>query len=200
MFRSILRSSLCVVAVFTAAPAWAEAGPAKAGLDDSSTTRITSRTMTVKNQENKAIFQGDVILTRGALKVHSDEMVVFFRATGSTGQSDHSGDHSNDKGNAVVGPDKSKRSADLPTVSNRSVSMVEATGSVVIEKDDGRATCRKAIYYESEGKIVLTGNPVAWQKGTKVSGEKMTMYLAEDRSVIEGGSQVVIEEAGQASH
>jgi lipopolysaccharide export system protein LptA len=106
-------------------------------------------------------------------------------------------DHSGDKGKDGAGPDKAKRSADLPTVSNRSVSMVEAIGSVVIEKDDGRATCRKAVYYESEGKIVLTGNPVAWQKGTKVSGEKMTMFLAEDRSVIEGGSQVVIEEASQ---
>jgi lipopolysaccharide export system protein LptA len=153
--------------------------------------------MTVKNQENKAIFQGDVLLTRGTLKVHSDEMVVFFRATGSTGPADHSVDHSGDKGKDGAGPDKAKRSADLPTVSNRSVSMVEAIGSVVIEKDDGRATCRKAVYYESEGKIVLTGNPVAWQKGTKVSGEKMTMFLAEDRSVIEGGSQVVIEEASQ---
>jgi lipopolysaccharide export system protein LptA len=77
--------------------------------------------------------------------------------------------------------------------------MIEATGSVIIEKDEGRATCRKAIYFEGEEKIVLMGDPVAWQKGTRVSGEKMTMYLADDRSVVEGGTQVVIEEAGEGT-
>jgi lipopolysaccharide export system protein LptA len=42
------------------------------------TTTITSRTMTVSNQENTAIFDGAVVLTRGLLVVHSDHMVVSF--------------------------------------------------------------------------------------------------------------------------
>jgi len=40
----------------------------------------------------------------------------------------------------------------------------------------------------------LTGDPVAWQKGTRVTGQKITMYLAEDRSVVEGGSKVLIDQ------
>jgi lipopolysaccharide export system protein LptA len=71
--------------------------------------------------------------------------------------------------------------------------MVEATGHVNIEKEDGRATCQKAVYYEDQKKIVLTGDPVAWQKGTRVSGKRIIMFLDEDRSVVEGDSQVVIE-------
>ncbi len=138
-------------------------------------------------------------MSRGSLIVHSDEMIVFFKSSGQGNQSDGSGDKGNSKNGERQSSDKSKRAGDMPTMSNRSVSMIEATGSVVIEKDDGRATCRKAIYYESEEKIVLLGDPVAWQKGTRVSGEKMTMYLADDRSVVEGGTQVVIEEAGQGS-
>ena len=62
-----------------------------------------------------------------------------------------------------------------------------------IEKEDGRATCQKAVYYEDEKKIILTGDPVAWQKGTRVSGKRIIMFLDEDRSVVEGDSQVVIE-------
>jgi lipopolysaccharide export system protein LptA len=74
--------------------------------------------------------------------------------------------------------------------------MIEATGRVLIEKDDGRATCRKAVYHGDEEKIVLTGEPVAWQKGTRVTGKKITMYLAEDRSIVEGGSRVSIQPEG----
>ena len=136
-------------------------------------------------------------MTRGSLTVHSDEMVVFFKPAAQAGQPDSIGEPGNGKAAEHTPPDKTKRGGETPTMSNRSVSMIEATGSVVIEKDDGRATCRKAVYYESEEKIVLTGDPVAWQKGTRVSGERMTMYLADDRSVVEGGTQVVIEEAGQ---
>ena len=33
----------------------------------------------------------------------------------------------------------------------------------------------------------------AWEKGTRVSGKQITMFLAEDRSVVEGGSHVRIE-------
>jgi len=81
----------------------------------------------------------------------------------------------------------------MPTVSDRSIRMLEATGRVKIEKEDGRATCRKAVYYDAEKKIVLTGDPVAWQKGTRVSGKRIIMFLDEDRSIVEGDSQVVIE-------
>ena len=66
-------------------------------------------------------------------------------------------------------------------------------GHVKIEKDNGKATCEKAVYFSDDEKIVLTGDPVAWEKGTRVSGKQITMFLAEDRSVVEGGSHVRIE-------
>ena len=34
----------------------------------------------------------------------------------------------------------------------------------------------KAIYYHDGDKIVLTGDPVAWDKGTRVSGKQITMF------------------------
>lgn len=199
MFTWRFSSSLCLAAVLAVAPAEGQSAPTKAGVDENTPTRITAKTMTVKNQESKAIFQGDVVLIRGGLTVRSDEMVVFFRQSTQT-DAEQSVEHSNGRGADLPAAEKAKRAGELPTMSNRSVSMIEANGSVIIEKDDGRATCRKAIYYETEGKIVLMGNPIAWQKGTRVSGEKMTMYLADDRSVVEGGTQVVIEEAGHGTH
>lgn len=43
---------------------------------------------------------------------------------------------------------------------------------------------------------LLTGDPVAWQKGTRVSGKQIIMFLDEDRSVVEGDSRVIIEGEG----
>jgi lipopolysaccharide export system protein LptA len=179
--------------------AQADAAPPRSGSStgEGGATKITAKTMTVRNQESKAIFQGSVILTRGSLTVHSDEMVVFFKSTQPGGPPEGAGERSDGKAPERIPSEKPKRGGETPAMQSRSISMIEATGSVVIEKDEGRATCRKAIYYEAEEKIVLLGDPVAWQKGTRVSGEKMTMYLADDRSVVEGGTQVDIEEAGQ---
>jgi lipopolysaccharide export system protein LptA len=153
-------------------------------------TTITAKKMTVKNQDSQAVFEGAVMLTRGSLIVYSDRMVVLFKPQESAGGEDR---HSRD---ATKGAATSKGSDVMPTVSNRALNRIEATGRVKIEKESGTATCEKAVYYQSEEKIVLTGNPVAWDKGTRVSGKQITMFLAEDRSVVEGGSHVRIEPDG----
>ena len=72
------------------------------------------------------------------------------------------------------------------------VDRIEASGKVVIEKSDGKATCGRALYDKDEEKLVLTESPVAWQGGTRVEGSQMTMFLKEERSIVEGGSRVVI--------
>lgn len=136
-------------------------------------TTITSKTMTANNKERRAIFRGAVILTQGDLVVRSDVMIVRFKPK-EEGQSTQSEEQDNKAG--------------------RAVDVIEAKGKVVIEKATGRATCRHAIYHKDEEKIVLTGSPVAWQGGTRVSGPKMTMYLEENRSVVEGGTRVIIDE------
>ncbi|HEX5545423.1 MAG TPA: LptA/OstA family protein, partial [Nitrospira sp.] len=84
----------------------------------------------------------------------------------------------------------------VSTMSNRSVSRVEATGDVhrvKIKYENGNATCQKAVYFADGEKIVLTGDPIAWEKGTRVSGKRITIFLTEERSVVEGGSHVRIE-------
>ena len=165
----------------------ADAALPQGGVDQAVSTTITAKKMTVKNQDSQAVFEGAVVLTRGSLVVYSDRMVVMFRGQEVTASDDRKGRE------AVKGAAPSKGPDAVPAVSNRSVNQIEATGRVKIEKDSGSATCDKAIYYHDGDKIVLTGNPVAWDKGTRVSGKQITMFLAEDRSVVEGGSHVRIE-------
>jgi len=165
----------------------ADAALPQGGVEQAVSTTITAKKMTVKNQDSQAVFEGAVVLTRGSLVVYSDRMVVMFRGQEVTASDDRKGRE------AVKGAAPSKGPDAVPAVSNRSVNQIEATGRVKIEKDSGSATCDKAIYYHDGDKIVLTGNPVAWDKGTRVSGKQITMFLADDRSVVEGGSHVRIE-------
>jgi lipopolysaccharide export system protein LptA len=147
---------------------------------DHGRTDITARRVTVRNQENKAIFEGNVTLKKGALVVHSDVMIVYLRPLGPRTDTDLSR-------KTRKGPEE------LPTIASRTVSRIEATGRVRIERGEGRAIGREAVYNEDERKIVLTGDPVAWQRGTCVSGKKIILFLDEDRTVVEGESRIMIE-------
>ncbi|MCP9442500.1 MAG: hypothetical protein NNA20_07890 [Nitrospira sp.] len=146
-------------------------------------TTITSNKMTVLNRENQAIFEGNVVLTRGGLVVNSEKMIVFFQGPA---------------GDAARPPSEEtpKKFDTMASPSGRSIERVEAIGHVKIRQENSHATCQKAVYFGTEEKIVMTGDPVAWEKGTRVSGHQITIYLAEERSVVEGGSHVrIIEEA-----
>ena len=199
---SLLVSSMVICAEAALFSQAAGQGPTT-GLPDSSDekTTITSKRMTVKNQESRAVFEGAVVLTRGPLIVHSDVMVITFQSADKPGQN-----ASTIPSQCRTASRQSERSAKpssngakgevMPAVSNRSICMMEALGHVIIEKDQGRATGEKAVYYVTDKRIVLSGNPVACQGGTRVSGTKITMFLDEDRSEVEGGSQVTINPDG----
>lgn len=190
MWIWLLLLNLCIVGLPSLSES-AEPALPQGAAEPAVRTTITSKKMTVKNQDNQAVFEGTVVLTRGALVVYSDRMVVMFRGQEASASDDRKGP------GAVKGAVPSKGPDAMPSVSNRSVNQIEATGRVKIEKDSGSATCEKAIYYQDGDKIVLTGDPVAWDKGTRVSGRQITMFLAEDRSVVEGNSHVRIEPDGE---
>jgi lipopolysaccharide export system protein LptA len=160
-------------------------------------TTITSKKMTVRNQDSQAIFEETVVLTRGSLIVHSDKMVVLFTLRnhdsslplgGGTDRHESGQNLSAQKEHSAVSP-----------MSNRSVQRIEATGDahrVKIKYENGNATCQNAVYFVDREKIVLTGDPIAWERGTRVSGKQITIFMAEERSVVEGGSHVRIGDEG----
>ncbi len=133
-------------------------------------TTITSQTMTIHGKSGQTIFEGMVVFEKGDFVMRSDHMIMTFKK----------------------GEQEGKPQTDGGTAGQ--VDHIEASGKVVIEKSDGKATCGRAFYYKDEEKLVLTESPVAWQGGTKVEGSKMTMFLKEDRSIVEGGSHVLILE------
>lgn len=65
-----------------------------------------------------------------------------------------------------------------------------STGAVrIITRDCRTGTARRAEYYDLEQRVVLIGNARVWQDDNVVSGDTITIYLSEDRSIVEGARQ-----------
>ncbi len=65
-----------------------------------------------------------------------------------------------------------------------------STGSIrIITRDCRTATAKRAEYFDLEQRVVLSGNARVWQDDNVVSGETITIYLSQDRSIVQGGTQ-----------
>jgi lipopolysaccharide export system protein LptA len=97
-------------------------------------------------------------------------------------------------GNVVANQNSSTQYADrmevyLDDKRDRIVRTV-STGNVrIITKDCRTGTAKRAEYYDAEQRVVLIGNARVWRDDNVVTGERITIFLAEDRSVVEGGQQ-----------
>jgi lipopolysaccharide export system protein LptA len=97
-------------------------------------------------------------------------------------------------GNVVARQDNSVQYADrmevyLDEKGNRILRTV-STGNVrIITKDCRTGTARRAEYYDLEQRVVLLGGARVWQDDNVVSGETITIYLSQDRSVVQAGTQ-----------
>ena len=65
-----------------------------------------------------------------------------------------------------------------------------STGAVrIITKDCRTGTAQRAEYFDLDQRVVLIGNARVWQDDNVVSGDTITIYVAQDRTIVEGGKQ-----------
>lgn len=65
-----------------------------------------------------------------------------------------------------------------------------STGNVrIVTRDCRMGSARRAEYFDLEQRVVLTGQARVWQDDNVVTGETVTMFLSQDRSVVQGGQQ-----------
>jgi len=72
------------------------------------------------------------------------------------------------------------------TPGGREIREIVAVGEVRIIQPDREATSGKAVYRRGERILILTESPVVRQGNDRVSGVKITFYLDEERSIVEG--------------
>ena len=98
------------------------------------------------------------------------------------------------KGNVVAKQNNSVQYADRMEVYTDSktdrIERVVSTGNVrIITRDCRMGTAGRTEYYDAEQRVVLIGNARVWKGNDMVTGERITIFLAEDRSLVEGGKQ-----------
>ncbi len=73
----------------------------------------------------------------------------------------------------------------------RDVRQAVARGSVRIRKGEVLASGERARYDADRGVVVLEGEPRVWRGKDVVAGRRIILYLAEDRTVVEGARAVL---------
>ena len=73
---------------------------------------------------------------------------------------------------------------DVPT---KGVKQIDASGNVVVRKEGRVALSNRASYYSREEKIVLTGDARIIENENQLGGERITLFMRDDRSIVEGG-------------
>ena len=97
-------------------------------------------------------------------------------------------------GNVVAKQDTSVQNADRMEVylddKGERVLRIISTGNVKIVTEDCRTgTAKRVEYYDDDQKLLLIGDAKVWQEDNVVTGERIVMYLADDRSEVEAGPQ-----------
>ncbi len=120
---------------------------------------IKSKTLEADDKKKQVTFEGDVEAKRDDFTVLCQKLVVFYENAGEQKETE-------------------KVSA--------SIDKIVATGAVkIIRAEGGVATGQKAVFYQKDEKLVLTGKPVVKQGEDFVEGDVITLFLKEDRSIVE---------------
>jgi lipopolysaccharide export system protein LptA len=155
--------ALAVLLLNLLSPAGASAAePARTKLLEGKETPtvIKSDTLEIDNKRRVVTFSGNVEASRGDMVIRSRKMLVYYREAGTQKTTDQQG---------------------------LKIDRMVASGDVRIERAEGGvATSDEAVYYQDTEKLVLTGKPVVKQGEDFVEGSVITLFLKEDRSLVEG--------------
>lgn len=114
-------------------------------------------------------------ITSQTMTVERDKKLVIFQ-----------GDVDVRKGNMTVNTDKL---IVFYRENGKEVERMEAIGKVKIEQEGRVAVSEKAVFFNKEEKLILTGNPKSIEGSNSVEGERIIIYLKEGKSIVEGGSK-----------
>lgn len=131
---------------------------------------VTADTLEYDYKTNVVVYRGRVQVVQGAVQVKSDTLTVTLtRAAADTG--------------AKEPPDPGARA--------QRVRDIVAVGNVRIDHGARWATGGRAVLDQTRRTLVLTEDPVLRDGANEVAGERVVVYLDEDRSVVEGGRRRV---------
>ena len=122
---------------------------------------IRSHDLEYFHAEKRTQFRGNVVVVQGDMTLKSDVLTVTWEDTALTPASS--------------------------TTTRQQIKQLIAEGHVEITSEEWRATSRKTVFNEVKRTVTLSGNAIVQEGTNKITGEVVTIYLDEKRSVVESG-------------
>ena len=149
---------------------YASAANKGASRKPSEAIRITSDKMVAMDKRGTVVFMGNVVAKKRDLTIYSDRLEVFYEQKPKT-------TNASGKGSGA----------------GRRLKKIVVTGHLNIVQGRRKATAEKAIYYKPQEKIVLIKNARVWDGPNSIKGDKITLYVNENRSVVESSGKDRVE-------
>jgi len=152
---------------------------------------ITSDGLEYDYKGNVVTYRGNVLAVQGDVKVKSDLLIVTLAPAPKnevppSDAAPPAADPPADAGGASGGDASAS-----PGGGKVKVQTVTAVGNVRIDQTPRWATGGRAVFDQQTRTMVLSENPVLHDGPNEVVGDRVVVYLDENRSVVEGGSKRV---------
>jgi len=142
---------------------------------------VTADRMEAKQDERTIVFEGHVVVVQDDLTITSNRLKVTVLPEEKEPAKDKQ--PAKEKRNS-----RGKKPASAGPSPKEKIDYIEFEGDVKVTQQDKLATAQKAIFYQREQKIVMHGRPVVTQGQDRVEGDLITIYLEQNRSVVESGN------------
>jgi lipopolysaccharide export system protein LptA len=168
------------------APSAANAAPsASSAALKSGTIDISTDHLEADDQRRLIFLKGNVTVRWEGRVLTCDEADITYQARKMRPQSGGPGRTSGDPGGGTEGRPGSTQK-DEPDVQHEIV-RIQARGHVKVTLENRVALSDAAVYDAQSRIITLSGNPRLWRGNDFLSGDRIKVFLDEDRSVVEGG-------------
>ena len=149
---------------------------------------IRSRDLEFLYNEKRIIYRGNVVAVQGETTIKSDTLTVTYEepATEKDPAPPKPENTSLEKRSAEKGSAQPKSQ---DATSQQQLKEIVAEGNVDITSGDRHATAKKAVFTQASRTVVLSGNALLQEGENRVNGEKVTVYLDEKRTVVDGGEK-----------
>jgi len=140
--------------------------------------------------QKRIIYRGSVVATQGDSTLKSHTLTVTYEDVTPTPVA--KGDSDAVTQGVVPSPPAAQGGKTVDTSKGQKIKELIAEENVEITSTTRQATCHKAVFSDAARTITLTGNASLRDEANEVTGQKVTIYVDEGRTTVEGDPRMTL--------
>ena len=150
--------------------------------------QIDSDSLELDYKDGLVTYRGHVQVTQNDITLTSDQLSIRYDPA-AVRQADQNKTSAAKSGDTTPKPASTPaKSGDAATKGADRIKEIVAEGNVRIKQGTRLAEGRRAVFDQAKQTVVLSDGAVLHDGPNQVAGERVVVYLQEERSVVEGGS------------